>query len=711
MSPYGTMSGGTATCSTDIPPPLPPAFSYSTSPVSVSSGSAFTAMTPTQAGSQVDSYSISPALSNGLTLNPTTGVISGTPIYSPVTSYVVTGTQNSSGLTATANVSITVNKLASSVSIALANSVAQVGVTNTITATAAQPGNVSFQTDLGVIPGCSSVATTTVSPFRATCDWDPVSIYYTMNAILTPTSNEYATSTSSPSLTNLRGSLTLTSTGQTRYPGEIHQFLGTNNTLRLNFPEGTGLITAQSFTIETWIKVANPSPNVDINAVYGYSFYGDRGQGISISGTSTASFLAASYGGNHAFSPPIAQNVWQNLVFQRTYVPGSPSQSFDAVFLNGVLINQIANGGLMHYYSPTSTEKSTGIRIGPFNGVAQIGPTQVLSGVAAYPLTGFSPSTTYSFGANTLALFQPSPTTCNSAAVSPSAVTASTGTSTAACSSEFPVALPRVESVATNSGPQAGGNAVTISGNNFVNISSVKFGTTTVAGTNFTVNSFGTQINVTNVPAGTNTVDVTVITAAGTSSTSAGSSYTYLPAPTITNLNPSAGDAVGNNTIIITGTAFTNASAVMFGSKPATSFTVNSSTQITAVSPSGTGTVGVQVTGPGGTSLASNFTYSAATSVNSITPNTGSTSGNTTVEITGTNFTGATAVKFGTQNATSFTVVNSTKITAVSPVGVAGAVAISVVELTTHLAQHLHTPLLWRFQQFLSHLVRLLAVP
>jgi hypothetical protein len=207
----------------------------------------------------------------------------------------------------------------------------------------------------------------------------------------------------------------------------------------------------------------------------------------------------------------------------------------------------------------------------------------------------------------------------------------------------------------------------------------VKFGSTTVAGTNYTVNSFGTQINVTNVPSGTSAVDVTVITAAGTSSITAGSTYTYLPAPTITNLSPSAGDAVGNNTIIITGTAFTNASAVMFGSKPATSFTVNSSTQITAVSPSGTGTVGVQVTGPGGTSVASNFTYNAATSVISVTPNTGSTSGNTTVEITGTNFTGATAVKFGTQNATSFTVVNSTKITAVSPAGSAGIVGVTVV--------------------------------
>jgi uncharacterized repeat protein (TIGR02543 family) len=677
IGPFAAV-GGTASCSTDLPPPLPPAFSYLTSPVTVSSGAAFTAMTPTQSGSQVNSYSISPALSNGLTLNTTTGVISGTPIYSPVTSYVVTGTQNSSGLQATANVSITVNKLSSSISIALANSVAQVGVTNTITATASVPGNVSFQTDLGVIPGCSAVATTTVSPFTATCAWSPVSIYYTMNATLTPTSNEYAVSTSSPSLTNLRGSLTLTSTGQTRYPGE-QQGLGTNNTLRLNFPEGTGLITAQSFTIETWIKVDNPTPSVDINAIYGYSFYGDRGQGISIvNGSNTLSFAAASYGGNYAFSPGIAQNAWQNLVFQRTYVPGSPSQSFDAVFLNGVLINQIPNGGVLHNYSPTSTDKSTGVRIGPFNGVAQIGPTQVLSGVAAYPLTGFSPSTTFSYGANTLALFQPSPTTCGSGAISPSTVTAGIS-STSACSSQFPVALPRIESIVANSGPQVGGNAVTITGNNFVNLTGVKFGNTTVAGTNYTVNTFGTQINVTNVPAGTNAVDVTVITAAGTSAITTGSTYTYLPTPTITNLNPSIGDAVGNNSIVITGTGFTNASAVMFGSKPATSYTVNSPTQITAVSPSGTGTVGVQVTSPGGTSSASNFTYNAATSVISVTPNSGSTSGNTTVEITGTNFTGATAVKFGTQNATSFTVVNSTRITAVSPAGSAATVAITVV--------------------------------
>jgi len=54
-------------------------------------------------------------------------------------------------------------------------------------------------------------------------------------------------------------------------------------------------------------------------------------------------------------------------------------------------------------------------------------------------------------------------------------------------------------------------------------------------------------------------------------------------------------------------------SAVHFGATPATSFTVNSATQVTAVVPAGTGTVNVRVTTPGGQSAVSaNFTYSAA---------------------------------------------------------------------------------------------------
>jgi hypothetical protein len=69
--------------------------------------------------------------------------------------------------------------------------------------------------------------------------------------------------------------------------------------------------------------------------------------------------------------------------------------------------------------------------------------------------------------------------------------------------------------------------------------------------------------------------------------------------------------------VTITGTNFTGATRVSFGTTPATSFTVVSATQITAKDPAGTAghTVNVTVTTAGGTSAtnsADKFTYFAA---------------------------------------------------------------------------------------------------
>jgi hypothetical protein len=64
--------------------------------------------------------------------------------------------------------------------------------------------------------------------------------------------------------------------------------------------------------------------------------------------------------------------------------------------------------------------------------------------------------------------------------------------------------------------------------------------------------------------------------------------------------------------VTITGTGFTGATAVKFGSTNATSFIVNSETSITPVSPKGKGTVDVTVTTPAGTSpttRADQFTF------------------------------------------------------------------------------------------------------
>ena len=66
----------------------------------------------------------------------------------------------------------------------------------------------------------------------------------------------------------------------------------------------------------------------------------------------------------------------------------------------------------------------------------------------------------------------------------------------------------------------------------------------------------------------------------------------------------------------ITGTFFTDATVVDFGTTPATDVTIVSATTITADSPAGTGTVDVTVTTAGGTSPstpADHFTYTSST--------------------------------------------------------------------------------------------------
>ncbi|WP_338177527.1 IPT/TIG domain-containing protein [Jatrophihabitans sp.] len=143
------------------------------------------------------------------------------------------------------------------------------------------------------------------------------------------------------------------------------------------------------------------------------------------------------------------------------------------------------------------------------------------------------------------------------------------------------------------------------------------------------------------------------------------------PVPSVTALSPTSGKTAGGNTVTITGTGFTGASAVTFGTVAATSFSVVNSTKITAVAPAQAAAKhNVYVTGPGGTNAAAagnRYTYVNAPAVTAVSPASGKTAGGNTVTITGTDLTGATAVKFGTVAATSFTVVNAAKITAVVP--------------------------------------------
>jgi IPT/TIG domain len=77
--------------------------------------------------------------------------------------------------------------------------------------------------------------------------------------------------------------------------------------------------------------------------------------------------------------------------------------------------------------------------------------------------------------------------------------------------------------------------------------------------------------------------------------------------PLVMGISPGSGAAAGGDSVTITGLNFTGVTAVHFGSIAAASFTFVSDSEITAVSPPGTGTVAITVTTPVGTS-ASNGT-------------------------------------------------------------------------------------------------------
>ena len=204
-------------------------------------------------------------------------------------------------------------------------------------------------------------------------------------------------------------------------------------------------------------------------------------------------------------------------------------------------------------------------------------------------------------------------------------VTTPGGTSTTSAADRYTyVAAPTVTAVSPIAGPIGGGTAVTITGTGFsaaAPTGAVKFG---AALATYTIIS-NTQINATSPANAASTYDVTVTTPGGTSAISAADQFTYVAAPTVTSISPTAGPTSGGTTVTITGTGFSAANptgAVKFGATLAT-YTINNNTQITATSPASlAGTYDVTVATPGGTSATSaadQYTYIAAPVASSFT--------------------------------------------------------------------------------------------
>lgn len=244
-----------------------------------------------------------------------------------------------------------------------------------------------------------------------------------------------------------------------------------------------------------------------------------------------------------------------------------------------------------------------------------------------------------------------------------------------------PQAVPTIaawiNSLAANPAPTLGapafaplsgpiGTTITINGANLLDTTQVSFnGTVTTA---VVSNAGGTQITVT-VPVGATTGDITVTTPSG-SVTSPGvfTVGTAGPAPMITSLYPTTGSA--GSTIIINGSNLGGTSTVAFNGV-ATTFTVLSNLQLTAIVPVGATTGLVSVTTAGGTATSpAAFTVVPVGTVpiiTSISPASGP--AGTVVIITGTGLGGVTSVSFSGSYA-AFTVNGAgTQITTTVPAG------------------------------------------
>ena len=317
-----------------------------------------------------------------------------------------------------------------------------------------------------------------------------------------------------------------------------------------------------------------------------------------------------------------------------------------------------------------------GVTSGPLTVKATNGTFTTTSNFFAPPfITGFSPSagrsgtnvivTGTNFLGTTSVLFGSTPATdftvlSNNAVRVGVPTGAQTGTLLLmATAGSFPtssnfVIQPTIFGFTPGFGPV--GTSVTITGANFnIGTPSVKFGgvpAATPSGVSFS------QLTAV-VPPGATSGPVTLTTTDGSSTST---TLFYLPA-SIASFTPT--NSAPGTTVKITGVNFTNASAVAFNGTAA-SFVVTNNTTIGVIVPAGFSTGPISVTTPAGTTNSAGLFY-ASPGITSFSPTHGLPG--TNVVITGSNFLGATVVKFNGTNASFTPPSNNTTLVAVVPNG------------------------------------------
>ena len=338
---------------------------------------------------------------------------------------------------------------------------------------------------------------------------------------------------------------------------------GTSGSISITSPGGTTSISG-------FIFIAAPTITSFTPTVAG------AGTKVTIIGTNFSNASSVSFGGVPASSYTVNASNRITAVVAKGYT-GAISVS--------------TTGGTVNRNGFTFLDEPSILSFSPVS--AGKGTTVTLTG------TNFKNVTAVKFGGILAASFRVvSPTTLtavlNAGTSGPISIT--TGGGSASISGFNFIEAPLISSfsplVASN------GKTVTITGSNFSNATSVKFGNTLAA--SFTVIS-PTSITAV-VGSGTNG-SISVVTPGGSSIRNG---FVFLAAPAITSFSPV--NASANMKVTIRGKNFSKITSVTFGGVPALSFIVNSTTTITAVVKNGSSGE-ISVIGDAGTGNKDGFTY------------------------------------------------------------------------------------------------------
>ena len=369
------------------------------------------------------------------------------------------------------------------------------------------------------------------------------------------------------------------------------------------YDPGTGQLVLfggydNAFAGDTWLYVPSSSPSID--SVTPTSGPSAGGTSVTLDGHNLGSATSVTVGGSSAL---VTADSATSLSV--TTPPGTPGPADVVVTTPDGTVTD--TGGFT--YVPTGSPLITFVSpsAGPSSGGTSVTIDGTNLGSATSVTVGGSSALVTADSATSLSVTTPpgTPGPADVVVTTPDGTVTDTGGFT-----YVPTGSPLINFLSQSAGTSAGGTGVTIDGANLGSATSV-----TVGGNPATVLSdSATQIIVLTPPGTPGPADVVVTTPDGTATDTGG--FTYVGFPILVSVSPSTGPTSGGTEITISGSNLSRVNAVSFGYQlssavPASSFTVNSPTSITVVTPPHiAGTLDLFVSSPFGNSgLPWAFTY------------------------------------------------------------------------------------------------------